>query len=182
MNVSPAGGGTIKIDQNIPTEYPAVSTINNGTSVVIEAIPAPGYQFTGWGGNLTSQENPTIVVMTCSKTITANFYQKTYRLNIQIRGAGSVDPPAGYYTYVDGTIVDITATPDAGYLFEGWTGEVADADSPSTTIKMNSDKTVTATFSKTSFSGLVWGGVAAGGILIIGGVIWSIAKKRPTHA
>lgn len=329
MNVSPDGGGTVKIDQNIPTEYPSISTINNGTSVILEAMPAFGYQFTGWSGSLTSQENPTTLVMTCPKTITANFVQKIHRLNIQIRGAGSVEPADGYHDYVEGTVVDITATPDPGcqfdgwtgdevadassastkitmdsdktiiagfsrvrhtltinvtgagsvepsagtysypegavvnitakpsdgYLFEGWTGEVAvtlspsttvtmdsdktitvifslpkstlnimvegggsvnpsagnhsyakgavvditatpdkgyrfdgwigdvaDADSPGTTVKMNSDKTITANFSKSSPTGLIWGGVGVGAILIIGGIIWLIARRRPTPA
>jgi uncharacterized repeat protein (TIGR02543 family) len=148
VDVSPTEGGTVRIDEAIPTEYPSVSTVNNSASVNLEAIPAPGYEFTGWSGSLTGQTNPTTLVMSCTKTITANFSQKIHRLNMQIRGAGSVDPPAGNYNYAEGTVVDITATPDAGCQFDGWTGDVADPSSAITTVTINFDRIVIANFSR----------------------------------
>ncbi|MGE4413339.1 MAG: LruC domain-containing protein, partial [Candidatus Caldatribacteriota bacterium] len=44
------------------------------------------------------------------------------------------------------TVVNISAVAAAGYEFVNWTGDVADANSSSTTVTMNSNKTVTANF------------------------------------
>ena len=61
-------------------------------------------------------------------------------------GAGTTTPAEGAHSYPDGTVVDITATPAAGYQFVNWTGDVVDADDPTTTVTMDADKTVTANF------------------------------------
>lgn len=153
MDVSATQGGTVKIDQTIPTTYPAILTVNSGVSVRLEAIPASGYEFTGWNGDLTSQDNPATLVISCNKEVIASFSQKTHRLNIQVKGAGSVVPSAGAHSYVEGTVVDITATPDTGYRFDGWTGEMGDASSASTTVTMDSDETVIATSLRSSSPG-----------------------------
>jgi uncharacterized repeat protein (TIGR02543 family) len=58
-------------------------------------------------------------------------------------GTVSLNPPGG--TYLDGTSVSVTATPDAGYIFESWSGDLSGNTNP-TTITMDSDKTITANF------------------------------------
>ena len=57
---------------------------------------------------------------------------------------GTTDPAVGIHSYVEGTVVSITAAANAGYEFSSWTGEVANPTSASTTVTMNTDKTVTA--------------------------------------
>ncbi len=59
---------------------------------------------------------------------------------------GTTDPPAGSYYYPDSTRVNITATAATGYAFADWTGDVANPAASSTTVLMNSDKTVKANF------------------------------------
>ncbi|WP_408040614.1 InlB B-repeat-containing protein, partial [Tenacibaculum amylolyticum] len=49
--------------------------------------------------------------------------------------------------YNDGTSVELTATPDVGYQFDGWSGDATGTTNP-LTITMDADKTVTAMFSK----------------------------------
>ena len=53
----------------------------------------------------------------------------------------------GDHTYAEGTVIPITATPASGWRFDNWTGDVANPNSASTTVTMDSDKTITAYFS-----------------------------------
>jgi len=114
-------------------------------------------------------------------------------------GGGMTDPAAGAHSYNDGTVVNITATPDAGYEFVNWTGDVADPNSATTTVTMNADKTVTARFITDNGNGGAGGcgcpgseGRLSGNELIIGfcmtGLCWGTAywvarraKRRGTE-
>jgi poly(beta-D-mannuronate) lyase len=60
-------------------------------------------------------------------------------------GSGTVtfDPPNGVYS--KGTVVTLTATPDTGYQFSGWDGDLSGSENP-TTILMDAHKSITATF------------------------------------
>jgi uncharacterized repeat protein (TIGR02543 family) len=44
-----------------------------GTTAQVEAVPDPGYLFTGWAGDATGTGNPLTVVMDADRTIIANF-------------------------------------------------------------------------------------------------------------
>lgn len=57
--------------------------------------------------------------------------------------SGSITPGSG--SYKDGSTVTLTAQPASGYVFDHWAGD-ASGTSPTTTITMNSDKSVTAYF------------------------------------
>ena len=57
-------------------------------------------------------------------------------MNGSVSGAGS---------YLGQTLANFTATPLAGYLFGSWTGDASGSNNP-TTVLMDSDKTVGATF------------------------------------
>ena len=71
-----------------------------------------------------------------------------FELTMSIDGSGSTDPAAGTtHTYPAGTIVDVSATPDAGWQFDSWSGDLLGSETP-TTITMDSGKSVTAHFSE----------------------------------
>jgi uncharacterized repeat protein (TIGR02543 family) len=70
----------------------------------------------------------------------------TYTLTTSVTGQGSVSPANG--TFDEGSNVTLTATAAAGWEFSGWSGDAA-GSSASTTITMNTNKSVTATFSET---------------------------------
>jgi len=65
-------------------------------------------------------------------------------LAITVQGNGNVtrDPEA---PYVNGDSVTLIAVPDPGWVFTGWSGDL-DGDASPTTIMMDGDKAVTATF------------------------------------
>ena len=68
-------------------------------------------------------------------------------------GGSVTDPGEGTYTYDEGTVVNLVATPNAGYRFDEWTGDVgavADVNDATTTITMNGDYSVTADFCELS--------------------------------
>jgi hypothetical protein len=71
-------------------------------------------------------------------------------LNITSTAGGSVTVPGeGIRNYYCGTVVDLVATPDAGYRLVNWTGDVdtiADVYAASTTITMNGVYSITANF------------------------------------
>ena len=85
--------------------------------------------------------------MNNNKTITATFTQLPpvyYTLNITIAGNGTVTPTSGG-SYLAGTIVNVEAIPTSNWKFNQWTGDLTGTDN-TTTITMNSNKTIIATF------------------------------------
>jgi uncharacterized repeat protein (TIGR02543 family) len=73
-----------------------------------------------------------------------------YDLTIASTAGGSVTTPGEEtFRYEGGTVVNLVATPDAGYRFVNWTGNVgtiANVNAASTTITMNGDYSITANF------------------------------------
>ncbi|RME20707.1 MAG: hypothetical protein D6800_12880, partial [Candidatus Zixiibacteriota bacterium] len=135
------------------TTSPAVGvhTYNSGDVVSLLATPNSGYEFVNWTGDVADANNPsTTVTMDANKTVTANFQRVEYQLTINSATGGTTSPAAGTHTYYSGDVVPLTATPDAGYHFVNWTGDVADPNSASTTVLMDGDKSVTANFQATS--------------------------------
>jgi uncharacterized repeat protein (TIGR02543 family) len=149
MAVSPGAGGTT-------TPGVGAHDYNDGTVVDISATPAAGYQFVNWTGEVANPNSAsTTITMNANKTATANFsvisvIQRTLTMAVSPDAGGTTTPGVGAHDYNDGTVVDISATPAAGYQFVSWTGEVANLESASTTITMNANKTATAVFIKDS--------------------------------
>ena len=82
-----------------------------------------------------------------------------YNLTISSTAGGSVTTPGvGNFTYDKGTVVNLVATPSAGYYhFVNWTGDVgtiADVNDATTTITMNGNYSITAEFVKVIRVGL----------------------------
>jgi len=135
---------------------PAVGTHQYVEDEVINitAIAASGWQFDGWTGDVANSSPTTITVtMDADKTVTANFSETeepvvTITLTIAVNGSGSTTPAVGTHEYTEGEVVNIIATADDGWQFDGWTGAVADPDSATTTVTMSANKTVTANFSE----------------------------------
>jgi hypothetical protein len=148
VDITPHGGGIVVINGSPQSSYPVRRNFIEDTVIELEAQPMAGYEFIGWSGDLSGRENPITMEMDSDKIITAIFSNITHPLIIQVRGHGSTDPATGAYTYNEGTEVTITATPDSGWRFDGWSGEVAYPDSLATPVVIDTDKTVTANFSQ----------------------------------
>ncbi len=145
LTADTTGQGNITLD-------PTGGTYNEGTVVTLTANPTSGWQFDGWSGDLSGSTNPTTITMDSNKTVTATFTEVVvpdYTLTVNTVGQGNVtlDPAGG--TYSEGTVVTLTAGPVSGWQFDGWSGDLSGSTNP-TTITMNSNKNVTATFSEIS--------------------------------
>jgi hypothetical protein len=66
-----------------------------------------------------------------------------YGLTTSVVGNGKVVPAGG--SYEAGTDLELVAIPDAGWIFDSWSGDTAGI-SPDLTLPMNSSKTLTANF------------------------------------
>jgi uncharacterized repeat protein (TIGR02543 family) len=134
LTVNTSGNGSVSLN-------PSGGTYDDGTVVTLTATPDAGNQFDNWTGDLTGTVNPesiTIgdltgtvnpesITMNSNKTVTANFSvipptQYTLTVNTSGNGSVSLNPSGG--TYDDGTVVTLTATPDAGNQFDNWTGDL----------------------------------------------------------
>ena len=76
-----------------------------------------------------------------------------YDLTISSTAGGSVaNPGQGTFAYDEGTVVNLMAEAEQGYRFVNWTGDVdqiADVDAAATTITIDDDCAITASFAKT---------------------------------
>ena len=103
------------------------------------------YTFTGWSDSCGALSH-SITVTPGGGAYTANF-STSFLLTTSASptAGGTVSPASGSY-YASGAVVNLVATPQTGYAFTGWTGNVA-AERASTTVTMSSPQTVTALFS-----------------------------------
>ena len=131
------------------SSFPTIRSIDSGDNVTLEAVPAPGYVFSKWSGDMSGETNPAVILIDCTKSVRANFSTITYPLTIRINGGGSTVPAAGTSKYAKDQKVTIIATPARGWQFDGWSGDVADHSSFETTVIMDTAKTVIARFVKT---------------------------------
>ena len=127
--------------------------------VSLVATPASGYQFVNWTGNVGTVANAnaasTTITMNDSYSITANFEAVStgeYSVTISSTTGGSVTVPGeGTFTYDEGTIVSLVATPATGHQFDNWSGDVgtiANINAASTTITMSDSYSIHAIFSE----------------------------------
>ena len=127
-----------------------------GTSVVLTAVPAAGYYVSWSGDGTTSPSDPNVrtVVMDAVKAVTATFTEiptVTYTLTVNVgaNGAVSAVPEAVGGAYEDGTSVTLTAVAAAGFELS-WSGDgtTNPSDPNERTVVMDAAKTVTATFTE----------------------------------
>ncbi|CAD6492866.1 MAG: Bacterial Ig-like domain protein [Candidatus Argoarchaeum ethanivorans] len=147
LTISSTDGGNV----TVPDE--GTFTYNASDEVSISATPDAGWQFVNWTGDVDTIADPnannTTITMNGDYAITANFERITYTLTMAVSGNGTVVPSADEHTYNASEGVSINATPDAGWQFVNWTGDVGtivNANANETTITMNGNYTITANF------------------------------------
>jgi len=57
----------------VQPDYPATKIVNQGKRIILGAVPAPGYSFNQWSGDLTDNENPVEIKVYHNMVITAHF-------------------------------------------------------------------------------------------------------------
>ena len=122
-----------------------LGTYENGASAELTAVANDHYEFTGWTGDVTSNENPLTITVNSDMTITANFQAQTK----YIITASAADNTMGYVTgagtYYAGETVTLTAVAKSTYYFVNW----SDGNTNATrTFPASANLTLTANFAK----------------------------------
>jgi Divergent InlB B-repeat domain len=152
---------------NVPLTYPVTVTVvgdgqvSNSTSVIrcpgvctmpvqpnaVVTLTAKNGRgiFSGWTGACTGNSLTCTITVDSDAPTTATFLNP-YKLNLRTTGFGTVttNPPGA--SFLEGTVITLTAAPAAGNTFTGWTGACSGA-SLTCTLTMNADAAVTAAFS-----------------------------------
>jgi len=141
--VIPTGSGETFPAENVTHWYPT------GTVVTIIAYPE-SYPFSHWYHDIGTvadyQDESTTITMDGNYSIEAHYDCKS--LTVLNDGNGTTDPTQTTF-YVEDDIISIRATANPGYEFDDWEGShVVDPDSDLTTVTMDNNKTITATFNE----------------------------------
>lgn len=171
VTINQGNHGTVTVNGN-----PFVSGTNvllgPLTKAEVQAIPVSGYHFVRWeylGGTTgvnssTQTSNPiTIGAENEAGSLTAIYEENSYTLTLESAGNGSITTPASktmtVHPYTATSLSGVTVTPDDGYKFSGWTAgtnvtltDGSTSDPAVGTVKASQDSTLTATFTKVSYS------------------------------
>lgn len=104
------------------TRNPSLVSYDAGTQVTLTAVPATGYQFVRWNGDLSGTENPAVITMDAVRNVSVEFSQVTHTLEVLAQEGGSImypDPPIGIVGH--GATIEIRAESDDAHDFNGWT-------------------------------------------------------------
>ncbi len=118
-----------------------------GESVQLTATPDVNYHFVNWTGNVPvghEGDNPLTVIVDANKTVTANFATQTFTLTLNATN-GSITKSPNQGSYDSAAVIQLTAVPATGYHFVSWSGDATGSSNP-TSITMDGNKSVTATF------------------------------------
>ena len=130
-----------------------------GTSVTVTASPNTGYSFVNWtdNGTIASTSAAYTFPLNANRTLVANFAINTFTLNVTaVNGTVTKNPTQATYNF--GTTVQLTATPNAGFVFSSWSGDASGSVNP-LTVTMNANKNITANFTATVALGPVLPGL-----------------------
>ncbi|MDD6209015.1 MAG: InlB B-repeat-containing protein [Bacteroidales bacterium] len=119
---------SVSLSKNIEAggEVEGASDYEYGSTAILKAIPSEGYKFVKWtdkDGNLVSSDAEFSYKVQAGDTLfSANFEILRFKLTLQSNDTymGNVGD-GGTYEY--GTVVPLTAMPNAGYRLEGWFNE-----------------------------------------------------------
>lgn len=138
ITVQVSGNGAVNPSVGLHSYY-------EGQTIALFAIPSFGYEFESWSGDLSGTANPGEIIMDTDKTVMANFIElPKYSLTTSATN-GSISLSESGDTFYKGTQLTLTATPDPGYEFNGWSGDLAGSDN-TVSLTMDGDKNISALF------------------------------------
>src|SRR5439155_4008585 len=157
LSTTVSGGGSVALN-------PSGGLYSLGTAVQITAIPQQGSYFGIWGNAASGNTNPlSFVVRTANPTVSALFSalssgQAALTLVPVGNGRVAVSPRTNVFNV--GAAVSLTAAPDSGQSFVGWSGDTNGERNP-LSLTMDQSKVIYANFStrpslsvRSSFEGL----------------------------
>jgi uncharacterized repeat protein (TIGR02543 family) len=138
---------------------PGTTTVNYGSSQSFTVTASTGYSVSSVvvdGSSVGAVSSYQFTNVQAAHTITATFTltQITYMLTVQQpNGLGSTTPATGSYTYNQGTIIQVTATPASGWQVDYWVvdGSII-SNVNSITVTMNSAHVIKVYFTLIQFA------------------------------
>lgn len=130
LSVSPNDAGAVAIS-------PEKQYFKSGEAVTLNAVPAQGYVFDRWVGDMVSTSNPLVFVLTqnvqnvkvqasfiiTSNTVvppSVNIPVYTLATAVSPSNGGTISRTPDQATYTAGTTVVLTASSASGYTFSSW--------------------------------------------------------------
>ncbi len=173
LTITPAGPGTGDVTSDldgIDCGTQCWALYGTGQAVTLTATANAGSSFTGWSGGGCSGTSTCQVTLNAATTVHATFVP-VYTLTLSRAGSGSgsiTSSPAGincgvtcHAQFSTGTPVTLTATPDAGSRFTGWSGSGC-SGAAQCQVTMTGAANVTATFVRVFQLSLGFGGAGTG--------------------
>jgi hypothetical protein len=135
VSASPAGGGTVG----------GGGAFAAGSTPTVTAAANAGYAFINWtlGGIVAGTSSNCAVALNGDETLVANF-QPTCTLAVSASPAGG-GTVSGGGTFLEGSILIVTATTNNGFEFIGWSGDATGTENP-LTVTLNTNLEITANF------------------------------------
>jgi|GEM_PF-1796813 len=144
---------------------PANAWYAAGSSGSVTAAPSAGYHFTGWSGDVpadNANDNPVLLAMDQARSVMANFAINTYTLTYAAGANGTVGGTTTQVVSYGASGTAVTALPDAGCGFTGWSDGVM--VNPRTDTNVTGNITVSAGFTNANCYTLVYMAGADGAI------------------
>jgi hypothetical protein len=154
LSVYRTGNGRVtSLPAGIDCGATCAANFTDGTVVTATATPNPGSSFAGWSPNCTPIGGTCVVTLTADTLVTATFTLNTYTLTVATAGNGSGTtsntPPGSTFTH--GTLVTVTAAPNLGSSFAGWSPNCTLAGGKCV-VTLTANTLVTATFTLNTYT------------------------------
>lgn len=144
LGTSVAGSGTLQV-------YPLLPFHPYGSVARLTAVPDAGNAFAVWGNAASGNVNPLAFPVTnATPTVSCLFAPLApgqYALTALVDGFGRVTVNPRANTYAAQTSVTLTAIPEPGQDFAGWSGDATGAANP-LVLTMDASETITAHFTR----------------------------------
>ncbi|MGB0496459.1 MAG: InlB B-repeat-containing protein, partial [Kangiellaceae bacterium] len=156
LSLSKTGNGSISSNPGgINCGTSCSADFDSNSSITLSAEPANGYVFDRWTGACSGTAECS-VTMTANKSVGVVFNEEVsvqeYTLSVNVNGSGDVTSSPGGINcgsdcselYVENSQITLTATPNSGWIFNGWSGSCS--GQTTCVVNMNASKSVTASY------------------------------------
>lgn len=129
---------------------PGATGVADGATPSYAITPAAGYMVADVlvnGASVGAVTSHVFAPVHANQTISATFASVTYPLSVALSGSGTVTKSPDLPAYPAGSSVTLTATPGAGWSFDGWTGDLVSSQNP-VGVEVDGPTNITAVFSQ----------------------------------